>query len=287
MLNIKLSNKETISYQKIGNGNKSMIMIHGNICSGLHFKPIIPYIPKGYTVYIPDLRGFGQSSYINKINEISDLSKDLHEFITQLNINSFILLGWSAGGCVCLDYASNYPDNVESLILVESVGYKGSPMFDENNNIYPNRQSMKYEPTQVMPALEAINTKDFNFMNGLWDNAIYVNKKPNKKDIGKYVESSLSQRNLLEIYWALSIFNISDENNGYSSGNNNIKAPVLLTWGEDDNIVSKQEIYETSKALNSKSEIIILKNSGHSPFLDCPEYLMNKIENFLSSQLCD
>lgn len=283
MLNMQLSNKEMISYKKVGNGDKVMVMIHGNICSGLHFNPIISYLPKDYTVYIPDLRGFGQSSYINRINEIDDLSKDVHEFVTQLNIESFILLGWSAGGCVCMDYASNYPEKVESLILVESVGYKGCPMLDENNNVYPNRESMKYEPTQVMPVLDAINNNDADFIEELWDNAVYVNKKPNKKDIDKYVQASLKQRNLLDIYWALSKFNISNENNRYAKGNGkikNINVPVILTWGENDNIVSKKEIYETAKALNSKSKVIILKDCGHSPFLDCPEYLMNQIEKF-------
>ncbi|MEF9933089.1 MAG: alpha/beta hydrolase [Cetobacterium sp.] len=271
MLNIKLSNNEIISYRKIGNGSKVMIMIHGNICSGLHFKPIIPYLPRDYTVYIPDLRGFGQSSYIKKINEIGDLSKDLHEFIKKLKIESFALLGWSAGGCVCLDYASNYPENIDALILIESVGYKGCPVYD---------------PAQVMTISNAINSKDTNFMEELWDKAIYVNKKPDEKDNKEYIEASLNQRNLIEIYRALSTFNISNENNGCSNGNNNIKnikAPVLLTWGENDCIVSKEEIDETAKALNSKSEVIVLKNSGHSPFLDCPEYLMSKIESFLAN----
>ena len=61
LLRLQLENRENIKYKKIVCGEKIMIMIHGNISSGLHFKSIIKCLHNDYTVYITYLRGFGET----------------------------------------------------------------------------------------------------------------------------------------------------------------------------------------------------------------------------------
>ena len=38
-------------------------------------------------------------------------------------------MGWSMGGGVAMQFTANHPNFVEKLILVESVGMKGYPIF--------------------------------------------------------------------------------------------------------------------------------------------------------------
>lgn len=100
----------------------------------------------------------------------------------------------------------------------------------------------------------------------------------------QYALASLKQRNLLDIYWSLSVFNISNEHNSYSKGTNeisNIKVPVLLTWGEYDKVFTKQEVLKTANILSPNSKFIILKDTGHCPFLDNPQILIEEIQKFL------
>lgn len=284
MPKLEMNNGDIIHYKKVGNGDKNLIMIHGNICSGEHFNPIIPYLSSNYTVYIPDLPGFGESSYNNQIDKIEGFVDVLFEFVSKLKLNVFSLLGWSAGGCICMEFAANYPEKVSSLILINSVGYKGCPILDENRKPYISREAIEKEPTQIVPVLKAINNYDKNFMSELWDKVIYTNKKPNFQENINYVNASLKQRSLVDVYWALANFNISNESNGYSNGNNkikNIKSNVLMLWGEQDKIITKDETLETAKALNCKNEVIILKECGHSPFIDCPEVLIKHLKTNL------
>lgn len=277
---IKLSNGETIFYKHIKNGHPPLLMLHGNLCSGLHFKPFIPYISQRYDLYIPDMRGFGRSSYINPITFINDLSNDIYDFTNKLHLSEFDLLGWSAGGAVCLQFAANHPEKIRHLFLVNSVGYKGCPMYRPDGHIYKNVNAMCKEESQVLPAQTAIEKQDISFMYQLWDNVIFTNKKPSNEDMLTFTMASLAQRNLPEMYFALSNFNISHEHNGYTKGTgeiSNIKTPVLFLWGSDDVIISEKDVRETKHAITCKAEVVMLDNCAHSPFIDCPEKLFSKI----------
>jgi len=89
------------------------------------------------------------------------------------------------------------------------------------------------------------------------------------------INATLKQRNLVDIYWALALFNMSNKHNGYE-----IEAPVLSFWSEKDIIIPEATVRETVEALGDKAELIIIKDSGHSPLVDCPDLLMKKISNF-------
>ncbi|WP_027128320.1 alpha/beta fold hydrolase [Fusobacterium perfoetens] len=272
---IVLDNKESIVYREYGTGNEILIFIHGNICSGIFFEPFLNYFNKNkYRILIPDLRGFGESSYLTKINSISDFSDDLNDFFSKLNINNFTLLGWSAGGPICMNYSSSYPMKVKSLILINSVGVNGYPMYDENGKKYISVEEISQEKSQVLPVLNAIKNQDKLFIKNLWNNAIYIYKKPNCQQSEIEVSASLKQRNLPEVYLALSNFNMT------SILFPNI--PSLIIFGDSDSIIKKEDIFLTAKYLNTNNIIKIL-NCGHSPFIDSPNELFKYIDNFIKN----
>lgn len=283
MYYVALKNGEKLAYHKIGSGLKIIIMIHGNICSGEYLVDYAKYIKQGFTIFIPDMRGYGDSSYKNKIECIADFTSDLDDFVSCLKLNFFALLGWSAGGCICMDYAAKHPSRVWALVLIESVGIHGCPMFDDNGKAFNSIASISEEPTQIKPTLQAIKNHDIDFIKELWDSAIYIHNKPYIKQATKLAYASLKQRNLAEVYWALSYFNLSHESNGYCDGNglySEIRTPTLLTFGEHDKIVSRKDIERTSTMINAE-ELLILKNCGHSPFMDCPDFLATKLMYWL------
>ncbi len=286
---LKLENGETLAYQEAGNGNNILLLVHGNMSSGVHFLPIAERLPPGFKAYIIDLRGFGDSTYNNRIDTIKELSDDLSAFVSKLAVENFTLIGWSAGGSVCLQFSADYPDRVKKIVLIDSVGHSGCPLFKKDEQgkvlmgqVYKNRAEMAEDP-EVAPCLQAIENKDFQTMSILWDRAIYSHRKPLPEDNKLYINATLKQRNLVDIYWALALFNMSDKHNGYTEGNNlisKIKVPVLSLWGEKDSIIPEAAAKETVEALGDKGELIVLKDSGHSPLIDCPDVLMKKIADF-------
>lgn len=276
MKNITLTNGETIAYREYGTGSKLILMIHGNICSGKYFESFMRYFEEdNYRIIVPDLRGFGESSYQNPIASVSDFSDDLEEILNKLGVKEFAMLGWSAGGCVCMDYSQRYPEKVQCLILVDSVGINGCPMYDENGVKYSSVQEMSKEKTQVAPALDAISRKDKDYMKTLWSNVIYIHKKPTEAEANEQAEASLKQRNLAEVYLALSDFDLTL--------NCHIDTPTMIVFGCDDKIVSEEENLLTAKIIKAK-RFVKLPDCGHSPFMDCPDDLSKQIKAFIENE---
>lgn len=188
-----------------------------------------------------------------------------------------------------MQFSADYPDIVKKIVLIESVGHTGCPLFKKDDQgkmligqAYKDRAEMAEDP-EVAPCLRAIENKNFQAMSILWNRAIYSNRKPLPEDNELYINATLKQRNLVDIYWALAMFNISSKHNRYTEGNNlinEIKAPVLSFWGDKDIIIPEATARGTVDALGDKAELIILKDSGHSPLIDCPDVLMQKIGDF-------
>ena len=131
---VKLKNGESISYFEQGTGSKTLVLIHGNTSSSVYFKPLFERFDSNIRVIAPDLRGFGNSSYINRFDSLKELAEDIDELLLALNVGEFSLLGWSLGGGVSMELAL-LNNNVKNLILVASTTHKGYPLYqkDENN----------------------------------------------------------------------------------------------------------------------------------------------------------
>lgn len=76
-----------------------------------------------YTVYAPDMRGYGDSEVlpVDGTRGVRDFSDDLEAFVQALDLNSIHILGWSLGGNVVMQYAIDYPGKIRTLTL-ESPG---------------------------------------------------------------------------------------------------------------------------------------------------------------------
>lgn len=289
-IGITLSNGEQYFYLDSQVGKETIILLHGNMSSGVHYSPIFDTLAKNYRVIAPDLRGFGDSSYKTRITSLKDLADDILDFTNLLSIDTFYLGGWSTGGAIALSIAQKAPDKVKKLILIESASFRGYPIFKKDEKgapimgeYYDNIDDMAQDAVQVAPMVAVMETKNFAVMDAVWKQAIYTVNQPNEEDNTLYINETLKQRNLVDIDWALTTFNMSNFTNGVSLGDANIQevtCPVLSLWSEKDVVVLEYMVDETVEALKDVQKIV-LKNSGHSPLVDCPVELTNNILNFI------
>lgn len=295
MLNIQkkyqnLSNGETYAYLEYGKGENVYVFVHGNMSSSVHYMPLLQRLPQNSKAYAMDMRGFGDSSYNNGINSLDDLGDDISEFMKILGISNATLVGWSTGGLVCLSIGARYNELCKKIILIESASYKGYPIPKKDSTgkfikdaYYKDKQEMSTDVVQVAPLINAFDTNDPNLINTVWDSTIYVVNKPTKEENDIYIEETMKQRNLLDIDWSLANFNYSVDHNGYSQGNGFIKKinqPVLSFWGDKDIIVKRYMVEETINAIKSEKTLVVLKDIGHSPLVDCPDLLAQKLYSF-------
>ena len=60
-----------------------------------------------------------------------------------------------------------------------------------------------------------------------------------------------------------------------------IKVPTLLLWGEDD-LVTTMEVAETFHKNIPNSKLITIKNCGHAPMIEHPEWFAGQVQSFLN-----
>ena len=289
-LRIDLHNGETYYYLHEGQNKETLLLIHGNMSSSIHFKPLIERLSDKYNLLVPDLRGFGDSSYYKGIESLEDLSDDLKLLIDQLQISKVSVAGWSTGGAIALKFAAKYKENTNKIILIESCSYRGYPIYKKDaagvpiiGEVYLNKEELALDPIQVLPMVNAFKNKDLVTTKFVWDAAIYTVNKPNIEDDQLYLKETVKQRNLVDIDWCLTTFNMSNFSNGVTDGDNSIMEvdqEVLSIWSEKDVVVLEYMVDETIEALKNATKVV-LADSGHSPLVDQPDKLADLIDKFL------
>jgi pimeloyl-ACP methyl ester carboxylesterase len=119
------ANGVTINTLKAGNG-PPLLLLHGAPQSHISWRLVAPELAKKYTVIVPDLRGYGDSSAPAGTADHGNYSKrvmaqDQIELMRHFGFKRFELLGHDRGGRVGHRMALDHPDAVSKLVLVDIV----------------------------------------------------------------------------------------------------------------------------------------------------------------------
>ncbi|MEC5425617.1 alpha/beta hydrolase [Virgibacillus sp. C22-A2] len=291
---VSLSNGEEIAYREREGGKDAILLVHGNMTSSVHWDVAIERLSPNYKVYAVDLRGFGESSYHHPISSIKDFADDLKLVVDAIGLRDFSLAGWSLGGAVGQQFCADYPGYCNRLFLLVSASSRGYAYYrtgedglpDINNRIETLAEI--FEDGKRKNVQTAYDTLNYDFLRQMWDMVIYNNNKPEEEKYQKYLADMTSQRNLAECYHALNYFNLSDVHNGLVEGEGkikNINVPVMIAWGENDMVVTRQMTDELIEDYGEKAVYKELDGCGHSPFIDDPEQLLNVMEQFFSNEI--
>jgi pimeloyl-ACP methyl ester carboxylesterase len=109
-----------IHYLTVGKG-EPLIIIHGGSDGAKAWKQNIAALSKKYTIYVPDLPGFGSSQSWEGVYNVPKMAEFINDFAGSVGLESFYLMGHSFGGGVALNYTLKYPQNIRKLVLVSSL----------------------------------------------------------------------------------------------------------------------------------------------------------------------
>src|SRR6516164_6696109 len=108
-----------LSYIRQGSG-RPIVLIHGWSQCAEEFKHQIEPLSAQYDVIAVDQRSHGESQKVSYGLKISRLSRDLYEFLTELDPSDVALLGHSMGASVIWCYIDLFgPERLSKIILVD------------------------------------------------------------------------------------------------------------------------------------------------------------------------
>jgi pimeloyl-ACP methyl ester carboxylesterase len=123
MPRIKLKTGITLDYFESGNyRGKTVLLIHGWGDSWRTWEASLRFLPLDYRYICMTQRGFGDSDKPESGYRQLDFLLDLDALLEALKISNATLVGHSMGGMIAHHFAIEFPQRVNSLILVSTTG---------------------------------------------------------------------------------------------------------------------------------------------------------------------
>ncbi len=238
-----------VAYLEGGQG-PTALLIHGFGGDKEHWTRFARQLTDSYHVIAVDLPGFGESSRIEGLSYApKEQAARLDQFRAVLGLKKMHVLGNSMGGMIAGAYTRQYPDNVLSLILINSAGIRSPEPSELSRELAAGRNPLVVESREDMDRL-----LDFSFY-----------KRPFIPDmvVDRLYENSAPRRE-----WNRRIFKeIEAANTVVEDALPEISVPVLVLWGDKDRVLNVSAT-RTVQRVKPDAEIKILTDCGHAPMIE-------------------
>ena len=222
----------------------AVILVHGLGGRAEDWWNVAPGMAKaGFRVYMPDLLGFGRSQQPADFSySVRDQAAIVVDFMDALGVKQADVAGWSMGGWIVQLIASEHPERVSRLILIDSVGLNIKPLWDTNLFVPTSPQELAELDALLIPKPPPIPpfiARDFlrRFRRNGW---------VIKRALATMLTAQDVTDNLLP----------------------QLKMPVLIIWGSLDQIAPVDQA-QTMHRLIPQSQLLLITGCGHMVPLQC------------------
>ncbi len=118
---LKTKDGVTIVYDYRGEGETTLVFLHGWSCNRSFFKHQLDHFAEDYKVVAIDLAGHGESGTSREKWSILGLAGDVQQVAEKLDLSRVILVGHSMGGSVALEAAHRMPKRVIGIVGVDTL----------------------------------------------------------------------------------------------------------------------------------------------------------------------
>lgn len=121
----------TIAYSVYGQGDVTVVFVHGWGADGRYWHHQVPYFAKQYRVVTVDLAGHGHSGFGRTDYTMQAFGEDVAAVLEVVGAKRAILAGHSMGGAVILEAAAQSPERVIGLVGVDTLQDMGRTWSEE------------------------------------------------------------------------------------------------------------------------------------------------------------
>lgn len=214
----------------------------------------------GFRVVIPDLRNHGQSFHSSKFDYPS-MVNDVLNLFNDLCINNAILCGHSMGGKVAMNFALDYPEKIEKLIVAD-MGVKKYTMHNDD-------------------LLETMLSVDFSSVSSRQEVEKLLSETIHSYNVRQLLMKNLN-RNGDSFEWKLNVQSIKENFQTIFteiSSDKTFTKPSLFIRGELSDYV-KNEDFDAIKNIFPAASFVTVPKATHWLHADNPEFFIEKVLEF-------
>jgi pimeloyl-ACP methyl ester carboxylesterase len=110
-----------VRFHRSGDG-PLLVLLHGIASTSDTWSPVVPGLAAHHTVLAPDLLGHGASAKPRGDYSLGAYASGVRDLMTAIGHRRATVVGHSLGGGIAMQFAYQFPDRVERLVLIASGG---------------------------------------------------------------------------------------------------------------------------------------------------------------------
>ncbi len=249
-------------FRSFGEG-EPIIILHGLFGSSDNWVSVGKLLSGTHRIYLLDLRNHGQSLHVDSFTYM-DMAKDVKQFIDNQEIFKPIMIGHSMGGKVAMKLATEHPNLLKKLIVVD---------------IAP-----KYYPIHHETILAGLNSIRLNTLESRKDADRALARYLTDNGIRQFLLKNLTRNSENEFYWKINLEAISKniENVGEElPENKQYTGPTLFIDGAKSDYILPAD-KESILKIFPNALIEEIEGAGHWVHAERPNEFVEVVNDFVA-----
>ena len=210
-------------YSRVLGEGQPLLIIHGLFGMSDNWGSLAKLYADFFEVHLIDQRNHGHSPHANEFSYLH-LSNDLHQYITDNQLNDVIIIGHSLGGKTAMQFAVSFPELIHKLIIVDI--------------------SPRFYPIHHDKIIEGLKILDFSILKSRSQVDGVLSKYIKDSDVRQFLLKSIywKERNQLDFRFNLNAISQNISNVGEALNNDaNCSVPTLFIRGENSNYINDDD----------------------------------------------
>jgi pimeloyl-ACP methyl ester carboxylesterase len=263
------------SYRRAGTG-PLLVLLHGIAGSSATWNDVIPRLSDRHAVIAPDLLGHGDSSKPCGDYSLGAYANVVRDLLGALGEERGTLVGHSLGGGVALQFAYQFPERCERLVLVSSggLGRELHPLL--RAAAIPGAEMVlpwlcvagRRSVGTVAHALGRLGLRASADLEEIWRNFVSL-EEPDARHAFIH-----TVRGIIDLGGQ----RVSAADRLYLAA----ELPTLIVWGERDPLIPATHARDAHARIDG-SRLEIFPGAGHFPYRDDPERFASILRDFVQT----
>ncbi|MFD4180686.1 alpha/beta fold hydrolase [Rhodococcus sp. NPDC058514] len=260
-----------------------LLLIHGIGDNSSTWNEVIPHLAKHFTVIAPDLLGHGRSDKPRADYSIAAYANGMRDLLTVLGFDRVTVIGHSLGGGVAMQFAYQFPQMVERLVVVSTGGVTKdvNPALRFASLPIANQSLRLLQIPGTITALGMLGKVADHLYSGPFKAVRVFHDAPDLVRVLSDLPDPTAREAFLRtlraaVDWRGQSITMLDR--CYLTA----ELPVQIIWGDVDSVIPVSHAHLAHAAMPG-SRLEIFRGSGHFPFHDDPIRFLRVVENFIAS----